>query len=241
VVEEIKRDLNAWKLGRVVMVLDTGFNSEANRKILKGAGDAFIIGEKMRLGRNGEPPEALSRQGRYKTLANGMRIKEVIINKGSVAARRFVIVHNPVQAERDRVKRDDIVRETERRLASIASLEGDAHHKAECALRVHGTFGRFVRQTKSGRLQLDKGKIAREAKLDGKYLVSTSDDYLSAEDVAMGYKQLHEIERLNRDLKHTVDLRPVHHRRRDRIKAHALLCWLALLLIRVTENETGQT
>src|SRR5690606_34172064 len=77
-----------------------------------------------------------------------------------------------------------------------------------------------------------------EAKLDGKYLISTSDDHLSAEDVAMGYKQLHEIERVNRDLKHTVDVRPVYHRRADRIKAHVLLCWLALLLIRVAENET---
>ena len=52
---------------------------------------------------------------------------------------------------------------------------------------------------------------------------------------------MHEIERVNRDLKHTVDVRPVYHRRSDRIKAHVLLCWLALLLIRVTENETQRT
>ncbi len=57
----------------------------------------------------------------------------------------------------------------------------------------------------------------------------------------MGYKQLHEIERVNRDLKHTVDVRPVYHRRKDGIKAHVLLCWLALLLIRVIENETSET
>jgi transposase len=110
-------------------------------------------------------------------------------------------------------------------------------------LATHRTadLGSYVRQSKSGRLQLDTAKIAREAKLVGKYLISTSDDYLSAEDVALGYKQLHEIERVHRDLKHTVDLRPVNHRREDRIRAHVLLCWLALLLIRVTENETGQT
>jgi len=68
------------------------------------------------------------------------------------------------------------------------------------------------------------------------YLTSTSDDYLSPEDVALGCKQLHEIERVNRDLKHTVDVRPVYHRRRNRIKAHVLPCRLALLLIRITEN-----
>ena len=86
---------------------------------------------------------------------------------------------------------------------------------------------------------IDKAKLALKAKLDGKYLISTSDDHLSVEDVVLGYKQLHEIERVNRDLKHTVDVRPVYHRRGDRIKAHVLLGWLALLLIRITENESG--
>ena len=42
-------------------------------------------------------------------------------------------------------------------------------------------------------------------------------------------------------MKHVVDVRPVYHRLEDRIRAHVLLCWLALLLIRVVENEAGQT
>lgn len=42
-------------------------------------------------------------------------------------------------------------------------------------------------------------------------------------------------------MKQLLDLRPVYHRREDRIRAHVLLCWLALLLIRVAETSTGQT
>jgi hypothetical protein len=42
-------------------------------------------------------------------------------------------------------------------------------------------------------------------------------------------------------MKTTLDLRPVFHRREDRIRAHILLCWLALLLIRVAETSTGRT
>ena len=240
-VEEIKRDLNTWKLSRVVMVMDTGFNSEENRRILQGAGDAYIVGEKMRLGPKGAPPKVLSRAGRYKTLPNGLKIKEVVQHKGSVKARRFVIVINPDEAKRDKAKREDILEETKRRLAELQQTEGDEHSKAACELRAHTTFGRFVTQDKNGKLRLDKSKIAREEKLDGKYLISTSDDHLTPEEIVMGYKQLHEIERVNRDLKHTVDVRPVYHRRSDRIKAHVLLCWLALLLIRVAENETGET
>lgn len=241
VVDEVKRDLNDWKLGRVIMVMDTGFNSAENRRTLQGAGDAFIIGEKMRLGKNSKLPEALTRPGRYKTLENGLRVKEVIVNKGSVASERFVVVHNPEQAERDQLKRDDIILEAERRLATLGDLTGKEHTKAVCDLRAHKVFGKYLRQLKSGGLKLDKAKIAAEAKLDGKYLISTSDDHLSVEDVVLGYKQLHEIERVNRDLKHTVDVRPVYHRRSDRIKAHVLLCWLALLLIRIAENESGET
>lgn len=241
VVDEVKRDLNDWKLSRVIMVMDTGFNSEENRRTLQGAGDAYIIGEKMRLGRNNTLPEALTRPGRYKTLGNGLRIKEVITNKGSVTSRRFVIVHNPEQAERDEAKRDDIVAEAQRRIAALGDLTGKAHTKAVCDLRAHRVFGKYLRELKNGNLKLDKAKIQNEAKLDGKYLVSTSDDELSAEDVAMGYKQLFEIERVNRDLKHTVDVRPVYHRRGDRIKSHVLLCWLALLLIRIAENESDES
>ena len=240
-VNEVKRDLNDWKLGRVILVMDTGFNSAANRRALQGAGDAFIIGEKMRLGKNGKAPEALTRPGRYKTMDNGLRVKEVITNKGSVARRRFVVVHNPDQAKRDELKRNDIVREAERRIAELGDLTGKEHSKRVCALKANPTFGKYVRELKSGKLKLDKGKIASEAKLDGKYLISTSDDHLSTEDVVLGYKQLHEIERVNRDLKHTVDVRPVYHHRSDRIKAHVLLCWLALLLIRIAENESGET
>ncbi len=84
-------------------------------------------------------------------------------------------------------------------------------------------------------------KIAAEERLDGKYLLSTSDPDLSAEDVALGYKNLLEAERGFRDLKSTLELRPVFHRIEPRIRAHVLLCWLALLLIRVAERRTGLT
>src|SRR5690349_16003084 len=93
----------------------------------------------------------------------------------------------------------------------------------------------------SGRLVLDRAKISAEAKLDGKYLLSTSDPDLSAEDVALGYKNLLEAERGFRDLKSTIELRPVFHRLEPRIRAHVLLCWLALLLIRVAERRTDMT
>ena len=102
-------------------------------------------------------------------------------------------------------------------------------------------YGRYIRQTKTGTLQVNRARVKAEERLDGKFLVSTSDDGLSASDVATGYKHLWKIELLNRDLKHVVDVGPVYHRLEDRIRAHVLLCWLALVLIRISENEAGKT
>jgi hypothetical protein len=124
-----------------------------------------------------------------------------------------------------------------RRAEQAAERDEAAHVKAECALREHPALGRWLRQTPSGRLVLDRAKITAEARLDGKYLLSTSDPDLSAEDVALGYKNLLEAERGFRDLKSTIELRPVFHRLEPRIRAHVLLCWLALLLVRLAETH----
>jgi hypothetical protein len=62
-----------------------------------------------------------------------------------------------------------------------------------------------------------------------------------AEDIALGYKQLIEVERGWRDLKTHLELRPVYHRAEHRIRAHVLLCWLALLLVRLAETDRTRT
>ncbi len=105
-------------------------------------------------------------------------------------------------------------------------------------------LSRFLRVAGSGtsiRLRVDRAAVAAAQRLDGKFLLRTSDPALSAEEVALGYTQLLQVERAWRDMKTTLDLRPVFHRRQERIRAHVLLCWLSLLLIRIAENGTGQT
>ncbi len=85
------------------MVMDTGFNSEANRRALQGGGDAAyqgsdIIGEKMRLGEM-DPQGGVISPGRYKALAGGLSFNDGDrSHNGSVTSRRFVIVHDAEQA-----------------------------------------------------------------------------------------------------------------------------------------------
>jgi transposase len=258
VIKQVKDDLRGWRLGRVITVVDRGFASDDNLAYLTRAGGHWIAGERLRDG-TADVAQVLARQGRYQSVRDNLRVKEVRLGEGD-AARRFVLCHNPEQAERDRHQRQQQLTAVAAELERIATLRakagqakaagrgrgrraaaGEDHLKAECALRDHPTLGRWLRQTPGGRLLVDRAKVKAEARLDGKFLLSTSDPDLSAEDVALGYKNLLEAERAFRDLKTTLELRPVWHRLERRIRAHVLLCWLALLLIRVAERQTAQT
>jgi hypothetical protein len=67
--------------------MDTGFNSEANRRILQGAGTPSSSASGCAPAARATCTRPLKRAGRYKTLESGLRVKEVITHKGSVAAR----------------------------------------------------------------------------------------------------------------------------------------------------------
>lgn len=234
VVEQVKKDLIGWKLGRVITVLDRGFNSEDNLRYLQRAGGHYIVGEKMRSGRE-NTVRALSRPGRFQTVRDNLEVKEIVVGGGE-ARERYILVRNPQEAQRDKAKREAIIKELEEQLPKIRSKA-----RAVCELMAHPVYGRYLKLDSHGLPKIDRGKIKEEEKLDGKYLLRTSDDTLSPEDVALGYKQLLLVEDAFRTLKSRLELRPVYHRLEDRIRAHVLLCWLALLLIRVAENKTGQT
>jgi hypothetical protein len=253
VLPEVKDGLRGWRLGRVVTVVDRGFSSDANLAYLQRAGGHWIAGERMR---DGSPDalEALSRQGRYQTVRDNLRVKEVRLER--TPGKRWIVCHNPAEAERDKATRDAAVARLEVELDAIAKarardtararktrkkISDEAHRRAECALRDQRTLGRYLRQTPTGRLLIDRAAIHVEERLDGKYLLSTSDPDLTAQDVALGYKNLLEAERGFRDLKSTLELRPVFHRLEPRIRAHVLLCWLALLLVRVAERRCATT
>lgn len=150
-------------------------------------------------------------------------------------------MRKPQQAERNRLHREQLLARLREELRNLKYLPDGQHTGAVCALRDHPAYGRFLKQFADGRLVIDRANVKAAERLDGKYLLRTSDDTLSAEDVALGYKQLIEIEDAFRTLKQTLELRPVYHRLEDRIRAHILLSWLALLPMRVAENTTGQT
>jgi len=238
-IRQVKDDLLAWKLGRVVWVTDRGFASAENRRYLQRAGGHYITGEKLR-GESAEAKAALARAGRYQVVAGNLEVKEVVLDEG-VMRDRFVVCRNPDEATRDAAIRERLLEGLETAIAGSDVLAPAARAKLACDLRGKPTNRRFLRVTAAGLLRIDRAAVAADARLDGKFLLRTSDPTLSAADVATGYKQLLEVERGWRDMKTTLDLRPVYHRKEQRIRAHVLLCWLALLLIRLAEQAAGDT
>ena len=234
-VAEVKRSVAGWRLGRVVWAVDRGAD---NLRELRRGGAHDIAGERLRAGKP-VVEEASSRAGRYQQARDNLEVKEIVVGEGE-GRTRYVLVRNPVQVARDRAERE---RTPGRIEAAIAALpdEGVAHTQAVCALLTHPTMGRYLKRDRRGRLQIDRAKVKAEERLDGKYLIVTSDDSPSPEDVALGYKQLAEVERAWRTMKSELEIRPIHHRKTERIRAHVLLCWLALLLVRLIEVRCAQT
>jgi transposase len=239
VVAEVKRDLAGWELNRVVWVVDSGFNSADNRREWSAGGSSsYIVAERLR-GAEHDVVAARSRQGRYHRVDDNLEVKEVWVGQGATA-QRFVICRNQEVAARDAAVRAQLITQLEAEIAGSDALSATKRAELAGRLKAMPGYNRLLRATPTGRLRIDRTAARRDAQLDGKFLVRTDDERLTPTDIAQGYKALYEVERGWRDFKHTLDLRPVYHRRAERITAHAQLCWLGLLLIRYAETRTGR-
>ena len=235
VIRQVHDELRDWSLHRVLWVGDRGFASAENRVHLQRAGGHVLFAEKLRGVTDNQI--ALARAGRYRFVSDSLHVKEVWVG-GGASRRRFIIARNLSEAARDLATRTRHLERLKVELAAIEPKTGDARLAAEGALLAHPVLRRYLTR-RNARLVIDTKAVRAEEKLDGKYLLSCTDDNIAAADAAQLYKSLLEAERSFRDLKQVLELRPVYHRLEQRIRAHITLCYLALMLIRVAENATG--
>ena len=195
IIRTVKDDLAGWNLHRMVWVADRGFASAANRAYLTRGGWHYIHAEKLRH-TNTEAAAALARPGRYRTVAGNLRVKEVAVAPGGqgngddgARTNRFVVCHNPEQAERDTAVRDRLVKHLKTLIAGSDGWSDRRRDELVGSLKTKPGLRRYLRRTPAGRLRVDAGAVKREAHLDGKWLLRTSDTTLTAEDLAAAYKQ----------------------------------------------------
>jgi hypothetical protein len=238
-VAQVKDDLRGWKLSRCIFVGDAGMVSQENLSKLSESGGRYILCMPMRRG-DEVTREVLPRPGRYQSVADNLRVKEVVVGDGE-RRRRYIVCHNPQEETRQRAHRQELLRELEAELASLHEVRGEGHTKRVCELRASRRYGRYLRLTKGGLLRIDAAKQREAERLDGKFVVHSNDDSLTPADLALGYKQLQRVEEAWRTLKTGLRLRPVFHWAVHRIHAHVALSVLALLLERVIEQACGDT
>ncbi|MDR7519728.1 MAG: hypothetical protein QN123_09195 [Armatimonadota bacterium] len=168
----------------MITVVDTGFTSAENLRTLQRTWGHYIAGEKLRGGK-AVVGAAMRRPGRYKAVRGNLEVKETVVGTGEARV-RYILVRNPQEAARDRRQREETLRRLREELTALPAGPTQEHTRAACALLSHPTYRRYLRTDKRGRPQIAPDKVRAEARLDGQYLVRTSDDTLAPEDVAVG-------------------------------------------------------
>jgi transposase len=236
-VRKVREDLRGWKLGRALFVADSGANSGTNRDELARACGKYLLAARM--GSVAEIKEdVLTKPGRYKTIAENLQAKEVIVGDG-VLQRRYILCYNPLEAAREQKHRKQVVKELEEELKSHPDHKATARWAID--LLASRRYKRYLTIDNHDRIRLDREAIKQASKHDGKWVLQTNDDTISVEDAAAGYKSLLVIERAFRTLKSTrIRMEPMYHWLPKRIEAHVKLCVFSLLIERVAELECKQ-
>jgi hypothetical protein len=180
----------------------------------------YILGARMRRVKE-VSEEVLSRGGRYHEVhPEGVSSKSpapLAVKEVLVEGRRYIVCRNSKQERKDAAARQ----------AMIAALEERIKTNPKGLVGNRG-YARYIKVDKGG-MTIDREKIDEEARFDGKWVLRTNMK-LSAEQVALKYKELWQVEQVFRDVKSILDTRPVFHKRDETIRGHVFCSFLALVL-----------
>ena len=249
-VQEVVRDMRTrFSFQRVVFVGDRGMVSDENIETLERDGQGYLVGMKRR--RNAELDGWLQKVDDKKWLdcpvgitarekkENPPRTRVQEIDMGEDKRRVFVIDSDERRAyeqakrmqamERVRVKLASVQRRVADGTLTDAARIGAA---AERALRDHKGYRYYAWTLREGVFAFceDPVQFDREKRLEGRYVISTSEKDLTALDAVAMYKQLTQVERGFRRMKDVLSLRPVYHQVESRVRAHVFVAALGLLL-----------
>jgi len=157
--------------------------------------------------------EVLARTGRYRQAKENLKVKEVELRE-----ERYIVCLNPEEEKRDREKREQIVMD----------LEGKLKESPSTIITNRG-YKKYLKIAK-GAVKLNLAKIKEESRFDGKFVLTTNTK-LSAEEVAITYKNLLQVECAFRNLKDILETRPIYHQTAENTKGHVFCSYLALLLV----------
>ena len=239
---------------RLIVVADRGLLSLDNvdelRKVMLPSGAAleFILAVPGR--RYGDFAQILKDfQGKV------AEAKEEIVDETKWNELRLVIAHDPAQAqEQTKLRRERIAAILAKANQWVGKLDGQDAGKASRGRKLSdsGAKARLYREVSEEHLAriikvdlktelfsytIDEAARAQAELMDGKLLLVTNVPDHTPVEVVKRYKSLADIERGFRVLKSEIEIAPVHHRLPERIRAHAMLCFIALIVYRVMRQR----
>ena len=216
----IDRVRSRFHVGQFCIVADRGMISADNVAELEEREVPYIFGARMRKVKEIRE-DVLSHRGRYREVRPEgvlskdpapLKVKEVTLNH-----KRYIVCLNPRQARKD--ARD--------RQAIIDSLQEKIKNNPKSLIGNKG-YRRYLKIEKDS-VCINQDKIQWETRFDGKWVLITNTN-LSAEEVALKYKELWQVEQVFRDVKSILETRPVYHQKDDNIRGHVFCSFLALVL-----------
>lgn len=226
VVDRVRKRFNT---GQFCIVADRGMISAETLRQLENPrrNIPYILGTRMRKV-NAVKFNVLSRAGRYKEVyPEGKRPKDpspLKVKEVRVDGARYIVCINPRQARKDRKDREAI----------IASLK-EQIKKGPKSLVGNKGYRKYIKVERES-VTIDEEKVKSETTFDGKWVLTTNTD-LTAEKVALKYKELWQVERVFRDIKTLLETRPIFHKRNDTIRGHVFCSFLALILRKELERR----
>lgn len=253
VLADMKREFG---LERVIAVADKGLNCSDNIAALHARGDGFVFSQSIRGTKS--PVElrewAVSEDG-YSERGEGFKVKSrqswktVTVKAGDSADGRAHKVDVPVKqvaywsekyAKRAEHEREAAVAKARELAASPALYDASIHYGAARyldGLAVDKETGELV---DSGRaVVFNEAKLAEERRLDGYYVIVTSETAMPDDEVIDTYRGLWRIEESFKITKSDLEARPVNVRTPAHIEAHFLVCYVALAITRIMQLVTG--
>ena len=230
-----------YGLGRIVVVADKGLNAKANLAVLDSAGDGWIVAQKVRGQIDQEIRKELCAKSGWSLHDDGrLAVKSFLrtrrLGKDNERKEKVVLLRSADHAAREAARR-----------AEVVPLAHDLveHPGRYEALRSRGR-GRYVKEehlTAAGevmkpRLSFDAAGAKADAALDGYACLLTSECEMDELEIIGHYRGLAKIEDSFRVLKSELEGRPVYVRTRQHIGAHFLICFLALVLLRLLQTKT---
>jgi transposase len=140
---------------------------------------------------------------------------------------RYIVCLNEQQAEKDALDREAIVTSLEDKIKSGArQFIGNKGYRKYLKIAAQS-------------ITIDREKIRQEARYDGKWILSTNTS-LSAEEIALEYKELWQVEYFFKEIKSILVTRPIYHKCDDTIRGHVFVSFLALLLRKELDRKLQQ-